>query len=80
MRIFSSKLSPTERKVYKSATAFFIAVFLAMIWPIYPFFSRIEPRVLGLPLALFYLIAMLLLCFSVLLSLYLWEDRKGKLD
>lgn len=80
MRIFSTKLPPAERKAYKALTAFFVALFFAMIWPIYPYFSRIEPRVLGIPFALVYLVLLLLLGFCVLLSLYLWEDRKGTLD
>jgi hypothetical protein len=58
----------------------FVAVFLASIWPIYPFFSRIHPIVLGLPFSLVYLIILLLFSFSVLLSLYLWESRNGRLD
>ena len=80
MRLYSTKLPPSERRVYQAVTAFFVALFLAMIWPVYPFFSRIEPRLLGIPFALVYLIILLVLGFCVLLSLYLWEDRKGALD
>ncbi len=80
MRIFSTLLPPAERRVYKAVTAFFVALFFAMIWPVYPVFSRIEPRLLGIPFALLYLIILLVLGFCVLLSLFLWEDRKGSLD
>ena len=78
--IFSSKLTPTERRVYKVATIFFIAVFFAFLWPIYPFFNRIRPLILGMPASLFYLVCLLTMAFIAILSLYRWEDRHGKLE
>ena len=65
---------------HKVVIMLFIAVFLTSIWPIYPVFSRIRPVVLGLPFSLVYLIILLLFSFFVLLSLYLWESRNGRLD
>lgn len=60
--------------------AVFCAVaFLATIWPIYAFFDRIRPMVLGMPFSLFYLVAILFTVFSVFLGLYLWEEKTGRL-
>lgn len=79
-RLFSTALSATERLVYGAVTLIFVATFFATMWPIYPFFSRIRPFVLGVPFSLFYLIVLVVLCFGSMLALYLWEDRKGKLQ
>lgn len=76
-RLMPSHLSRTERVVYGGITVYFVLVFLALIWPVYPFFSGIEPRILGLPLSLSYIVGLLLLSFGVLLALYLWEERRG---
>ena len=79
-RIFSSRLGAKERLVYGAVTVVFVGAFFALQWPIYPWFSRIQPTVLGVPFSLFYIILLLLICFSSLLGLYLWEDRRGKHD
>ena len=67
-------------RIRKGVVLFFCLLFLGMIWPIYPIFSRIEPMLLGIPFSLFYLIILLLLSFSVLLALYLLEERLGGSD
>jgi len=59
---------------------FFVAVFLFMIWPVYPLFSRIHPIFLGVPFSLIYLIVILAVSFLVLLGFYLWESRRGGVD
>jgi hypothetical protein len=79
-RVFSSRLSAGQRRVYGAATLWFAIVTLAMLWPIYPVFSGIRPMFLGLPLSLAYLAALLTLSFCAGLALYLWEDRHGLLD
>jgi hypothetical protein len=79
-RLFSSALSATERRVYGAVTALFVVAFFATMWPIYPWFSRIRPFVLGVPLSLAYLVGLAAVCFATLLALYLWEGRRGKLD
>lgn len=79
-RLFSSALSASERLVYGAVTLVFVVTFFATMWPIYPFFSRIRPFVLGVPFSLFYLLVLVGLCFGSMLALYLWEDRKGKLE
>ena len=58
----------------------FIAIFGAMLWPIYPLFSSIRPFVLGMPFALFYLVLLLALTFTILSLLFLLESRRGKVD
>lgn len=80
LRVFSSKLSPRDRSIYKAATVFFLCAFIASLWPIYPFFSSIEPLILGIPFSLFYLIVLLVLVFSVLLAIYLRQVGRGELD
>ena len=76
-RLFSSKLTPAHRRLYRSVLAFFVLVFLAMIWPVVTLFSHARPLILGMPFFLFYLAVLLVGSFLVLLSLYLWEDRTG---
>ena len=59
--------------MYVAVAVFYILLFLAVIWPVYPAFATIEPRILGMPLSMAYVVAALLLSFSALLWLYLWE-------
>ena len=80
LRLFSSRLSAGERRLYGAVTIYFCAVAAAMLWPVYPLFSRARPLVLGLPLSLFYLTVLLLGSFGVMLALYGWEARRGRLD
>ena len=79
-RFFSSALSSRERLVYGAATAWFLAVFVGMSWPVYTIFSRIRPMALGMPLSLLYLAALLVASFLVALGLLVWELRSGALD
>lgn len=67
-------------RVHTAVVLFFTLVFLALMWPIYPFFSRVSPTILGIPFSLFYLVFLALLSFLVLLGLYLWEEQNGELD
>jgi len=78
-RLFSTALSATERLVYGGVALVFVATFFATMWPVYPWFSRIQPRVLGIPFSLVYLVILVAVCFFAMLALYLWEDRTGKL-
>jgi hypothetical protein len=80
VRVFSSRLGRRERRIYGGVLLYFLIVFAAMLWPIYPLFSRARPLVAGLPLALFYLVVLLIASFGVLLGLYGWEKRRGRLD
>lgn len=75
-RIFPSHLSPRERLVYRSVTVFFVALFVALIWPVYGLFSGIRPMVLGVPLSLAYVVCLVLASFAALFALFLWEDRR----
>ncbi|MFV1987586.1 MAG: hypothetical protein ACC682_09895 [Gemmatimonadota bacterium] len=56
-----------------AVAAFYVALFAALIWPIYPAFATIEPRVLSMPFSLAYVVGALILSFVVLLWLYLRE-------
>lgn len=80
LRVFSSRLANRDRRIYGAVAVYFGVVFAAMLWPIYPLFSRARPILFGLPFSLFYLAVLLLLSFAVLGGLYLWEARRGRLD
>lgn len=65
---------------------FFVASTAALVWPIYPRLGdHVEPRVLGLPWSLVYVLAVILINTVVLTALYLAravdsaeeEDRRG---
>ncbi len=77
LRFVSKRLDAGSRKVYLAATLFFVLIFVATLWPVHAFFSRIRPLVLSLPFSLFYLAALLIATFSVLLAVFLWEGRRG---
>ena len=79
-RFFSSKLSTAERRVYRAATAWFVLVAAAMVWPLVVPFARARPLVLGMPFALFWLASVLVVSFGVGVALYRWEARRGFLD
>ena len=66
-------MNKARRRVYRAAALFYLALFAAVIWPVYPRFATIEPRVLEMPFSLAYVVGALLLSFLVLLGLYLWE-------
>ena len=68
------------RRVRTIAVACFLAISCAMIWPVYPMFSSLRPFVLGMPFALFYLVLLLVLTFTILSLLFIWESRRGKVD
>lgn len=76
-RFVPRDLPPGPRRVYVAATIFFVAVFVALVWPVYPNFASVRPFVLGMPFSLVYVVILLLAAFGALLGLYLWEDRRG---
>ncbi len=80
LRVFSTRLPPGARRIYQLVVIYFLVVSAALLWPIYPLFSRARPIVFGLPLSLFYLAALLIASFGVLVALYLWEVRRGRVD
>ena len=74
-RFFSRSLTAGQRRTYRTVTILFVAIFLALVWPVYPFFAGIRPMVLGIPLSLFYVVALVALSFFTVLGLYLWEGH-----
>lgn len=74
-----SSRRPVERggRVYAAVAVFYTALFVALIWPVYPRFATIEPRVLGVPFSLAYVVGALLVSFFVLLGVYLWDESRG---
>lgn len=69
-------MPPAERRVYGTVAAFYALLFALLIWPIYPRFADARPFVLGMPLSLVYVIALVILSFLVLMGLFLWEGRR----
>ena len=75
-RFFSSHLTRSQRRVYGAVFAFYIFAFAAMVWPLYGLFNHARPLVLGMPLSLFYLAALVTASFVVQLALFRWEGRR----
>ena len=65
----------SRRLAYRLVIGYFIVAALATMWPIYPFFSRIRPMILGMPFSLAYLVFLLVASFLVLLGLFFWEQE-----
>ena len=71
---------PDRNLVAVAVAAFYVLLFAALVWPIYPWFATIEPRVLAMPFSLFYVVVCLLLSFFVLFAYYLWERKRDIVD
>lgn len=48
-----------------------LGIQMALIWPVYPLFSSIDPMILGLPFSFIWVILMLFCAFFLLLWYYL---------
>ena len=70
---------PNRRSAWplRATALFYILLFVALIWPVYPNFAKIEPRIIGLPFSLFYVVAGLLMSF-VVLGAYYWRERHAR--
>ncbi|MFQ5740978.1 MAG: hypothetical protein ACE5JX_18405 [Acidobacteriota bacterium] len=77
---FPSRLKKRRKRLYKALALYFILIFVTMMWPIYPYFSRVHPLMLGMPFGLFYLVCLLVLSFLVLLGVYLWEEHQDEME
>ena len=71
---------PDRNPVAVAVAAFYVLLFAALVWPVYPWFSTIEPRVLAMPFSLFYVVVGLLFSFFVLFGYYLWERKRDTVD
>ena len=54
----------------------FALITIGLVWPVATLSGRVEPFVLGMPFSLFYVAALLVASFLILLALYLWEGRR----
>lgn len=79
-RFVPRDLPDGPRRVYLAATVFFLAVFAALVWPLYASVATIRPFVLGMPFSLAHVVIVLLAAFGVLLALYVWEGRRDLHD
>ncbi len=66
----------SRKLVYRLVIGYFIVAVLTTMWPIYPFFSRIRPLILGMPFSLAYLVFLVVLSFLVLVTLFSWEQKR----
>ncbi len=58
-------------RIARLSPLFFVGTTAALIWPLYPLLGdHIEPRVLGLPWSLAYVLAIILLNTAILAALY----------
>lgn len=70
------------RRWTRLAVAYFVVVTACLVWPVYPALGNaIEPRVLGLPFSLVYVLAVIALNTAALFGLY-WARviDAGELD
>ncbi len=70
----------SRKVVYGLVIGYFIVAVSTTMWPIYPFFSRIRPLILGMPFSLAYLVFLVVVSFLVMLGLYTWERKRGGLE
>ncbi|WP_420438046.1 hypothetical protein [Candidatus Palauibacter sp.] len=68
--------TPDRKPVAVAVAVFYVLLFLALVWPVYPWFATIEPRVLAMPFSLFYVVVCLLLSFFALFAYYVWERKR----
>lgn len=71
---------PDGNPVAIAVAVFYVLLFAALVWPVYPRFATIEPRVLAMPFSLFYVVVGLLFSFFVLFGYYLWERKRKTAD
>jgi hypothetical protein len=80
LHLFAAGTSARHRRRRLAFLAVYVAAAVALLWPVYPRFAAAFPLVLGLPLSLFWILAVLLVVFAALLGLYLGERRDGEVD
>jgi hypothetical protein len=75
-----TELAPESSWATRLALLYFVLATAALVWPVYPWLgNRIEPRVLGLPFSLIWVLAIITSNFCVLVLLYrlrLIDDRE----
>lgn len=68
----SPRRPPRRSLLGRVAPLFFVATTALLVWPLYPWLGdAIEPRVLGLPWSLAYILGVILLDTAALTALYL---------
>lgn len=66
----------TKQRFQKVFIVVMVLVFLPTIFPIFALANRVEPLVLGLPFALFWVVFWIVIAFSALLVLYYLNPEK----
>ncbi|MCG8459828.1 MAG: hypothetical protein MI919_26405 [Holophagales bacterium] len=74
LELFPPDTPPEVRRRRLTFLAIWIAVAAMVTWPVYSWFSGIEPRILGLPLGFAWVILAALVIFLALIWLYRHEE------
>lgn len=61
---------PARKRRRRVAVGIFALAFVAILWPVYPYFAGVRPFILGLPLSLAWLLLWLAVVFATLAWLY----------
>lgn len=73
LRFFNADTPPEQRRRRWIFVCVSALVASMVLWPVYPLFAHPEPLILGLPLALAWVIAALIVAFGALVWLYRGE-------
>lgn len=73
--LFSKDCPPLKRRRRLLFLALFFIILSTVLWPIYPLFAGIEPRILGLPFSFAWITFSLGSMFGLLLWTFRTEDH-----
>lgn len=73
---FRSDATPAHRRRRTTFLVLFVLIGSLVLWPVFPFFARVFPLVLGLPFSFAWVVMALAAMFFVLLWLFLTEDHR----
>ncbi len=73
--LFAPDASRSYRRRRLMYSVLFVAITLALVWPIYPLFAGPEPLILGLPLPLVWILLCMTVNFAAMLGLYRREPN-----
>ncbi len=75
-KLFPSRCSARHRRRRLIFAAIYAVLVAALIWPIYPLVSGVEPLIFGLPLSLGFIVLVLLAMFAAQIWLFLGEEER----
>jgi hypothetical protein len=75
--VFRSHATSRHRR---GVAAVVLLATLALVWPVYPQVSSVEPYVFGLPLSLAWVVGWLIVVFIAVALLYRREEQNNEAD